>query len=126
MHMGLAEILKAKPQVDQQHDDVVNAVDAIKNVQDINQLRSMADAIVSNGQFMGTISQAAEEYALGTQKRTRKPDPFALATHSSNLSLRNSMSVLKQQQANWFQRQEYEKAADYEKLAKLLRNLPKN
>ncbi len=90
-HDLLTKLLQSKPAVDAHHEEVQNLVQTAKNLEDIHQLRARADAIVANSGFQTTINNAAQEYAIGTQKREMKADPFALQAAGAAQSLHNSL-----------------------------------
>lgn len=63
---------------------------------DINTKRARIDAAMANNLFTTDMYQAAESYAELTQKIVKfEADPYALASHSASLSLRNSLALEK-------------------------------
>lgn len=63
---------------------------------DINTKRARIDAAMANNLFTTDMYQAAESYAELTQKIVKfDADPYALASHSASLSLRNSLALEK-------------------------------
>jgi hypothetical protein len=116
---SLLQLLESKPAVDDYHQKLTSSIEALSNVKDINQLRQMADNIVSDNQFMGILQQAAEDYALGTQKRSIKADPFEMSKYEHDLSLRNSMATLEKEYSIWERKEKYQIAQQNAMFAKL-------
>ncbi len=115
----LNELLKSKPGVDKHNEEVLNSIKTAGNLQDIHQLRQRADDIVASGSFMDEINRAAEIYALGTQKSTRKEDPFKMAEFKSDLDLRNQKEKAKDDFAKWKDQQDYTERRMQQKLIQL-------
>lgn len=107
----LNQLLASKPAADKYHEDVLNTVETAKNLQDIDQLRNRADAIIANGLFQDTVWNAAKEYAMGTKKTEAKADPYSLAKFNSQLELSNALTLKKHDFDIWKKKEDYENAS---------------
>lgn len=92
---ALNEINEKLPQVQATQDNLKAVGNAINNKtsDDIRSLRSRADAAAAHVLASYDFTSAAQTLSLKDAEITMKENPYAMATHQSDLSLRNSKEM---------------------------------
>jgi len=72
---------------------VGDLIDSIGNASNITMMQDRVDDIVARSLFGAEVKQAANTFAYMNYEETIQADPYALASYTSSLSLRNSLTL---------------------------------
>lgn len=109
------KILQTKQGAEDHHNAVQGLIESSADVNNLRALRQRVDGIVAMNGFRSTIWNAANEYAMGTQKQDIKADPYAL----ENVRFQHELAGKDYDLGIWMKKKSYEKQEAIDSLTKL-------
>jgi hypothetical protein len=99
------------------HDKAETVIKTAQNIKDPIAYKDRIDDIVAYAMLQHHSATTAENYAMKDTELSVKADPYGLATHSSNLSLRNMMAGKEADFNYWTKKEDYKQAVEVKKKA---------
>jgi len=108
---ALFELEQTLPAISESQNNIKTTKNTVNNTaagDDINVLRSRADAAAAYMLSQYDFTNAAQVLSLKGAEMTMKENPYAFASHQSSLSLRNSMTMAEINRVNDLERLQFE------------------
>jgi len=106
-YLDLQSQLEAAGATKEFYDQGSYLLKSTSNNTDISAMRDSIDGMVALSLFSGEMKNAAQTFAYRDYEKTMRPDAFALASHSSKLSLNNSLTLKQADYEYWMKKEDY-------------------